>query len=219
MRKRVKEGDELIDHIKELAIVHFAQEALKLNLANYIFNGTYQDGIKESVSCGTSTECLKTEKVTRLLIEMTGVKIQLGTLMRNFMELGKFWSFSQIKSLLDLDVELIFAFDEETLCDYLGEEELFTHKYFSNLSRLADFDMSELNNLYELPGKLGTLIEKTGEYIPDAFDLQMFQVPFSSICMDDSTTPYINFTYCSARIQEFIENPSRGKTHKSKTVL
>ena len=196
-------------YLKKLAITYFGKFTIPNDFEYLLVNNSDKKGVESEVKCTTS-QCLKNELMARIFNEMTTKDIPFGTFARNFINLNEFWSFSQSKSLLDLDLELVFAFDEEYVCDFLSKQEIFVHDHYTNLSLVPDFNETESNDLFELPKKLGTLIEKPGDYDPVSYDIKMYQAPFYSMCKQDMSTPFQNMTYCSARIQKFIENPTTG---------
>ena len=201
-------------YLKKLAINYFGKFTIPDDFEYLLVNNSDKKGVESEVNCTTS-QCLKNELMTRIFNEMTAKDIPFGTFLREFIQLNEFWSFSQIKSLWELNWELWFAFDEENICDFLSEQETFVHDYFTNLSLVPNFNETESNDLFELPGKLGTLIEKPGDYEPSTFDIKMFQAPFYSMCKQDMSTPFENMTLSSTRIQKFIENPKTGRKLKA----
>ena len=213
VRKKTSEGYELYDELKRLAIDMFAKDPTPLHIEKMIGNMSGEID-KKSFKCGASVKCLKGEMITRILIEMSKKGTPFGFLMRNFMEIINFRSFSQMESILALEYDLWFGldFDKEKICDYLTKNEKFVHEYFSNLSLSVNFSKNELNDLYELPGLLGTLVEIPWEYDSTGygFDMKLFQVPFSTICNKDPSISIDNITQCGFKIQDFIENPWKG---------
>lgn len=180
-----------LDYVRKLAIDNFGTRWLfpeNSILTNAILNGTYKVSIKEAVSCGSSISCIKFEMMTRILLELTRVDTPFGNFLRNFLGLNEFWSFSQLKPYEELETEVMFGFDKTSLCEFLTLEESFVHEYFVNLSTLADFNKTEWNDLYELPGILGTA--------DDINHIKMSQFQLFSWCRENSDVEYEETRNC-----------------------
>ena len=91
------------------------------------------------------------------VIDILGVGHQFGfgTMLRNFIELTAFDSFSSNKNLFDIHFDKVLFGDLNNYCEHLKPEERNVHKIFTNLSRdIAGFDANESLSAYEIPGIL-----------------------------------------------------------------
>ena len=219
VRQKAKNGELSYNSIKQLAINSIGKDftTAKNHLWNLVFNNNHEGGIVESVSCGSSKNCQRVEAMVRVILEMSeNIRFMpFGFFMRNFIELGDYWSFTQIKTLMntnDEDVFDLWSDEPASICDPLTQEESIAHEYFVNLSTIAGFGSMEKTNLYELPGKLATSEPDQGNYDQLTIQVKMPQSMYYSRCKKDSNIVFGNTTTCHVKWQMFLDGLTKSNS-------
>ena len=105
--------------------------------------------------CKSTVVCMKIEIILRVLYTMAiGFHEGLGTLLRNFIDLSPFDSFSTRKKLFNIHFDKVIFGNMENFCQHLKQEEIKLHEIFVNVSTIMGFSTSEAMSLYEIPAML-----------------------------------------------------------------
>ena len=100
---------------------------------------------------------MKIEIILQIMYSLAGGKFAqqgFGTLLRNFIGLSPFDSFSVRKKLFDIHFDKVIFGNMENFCEHLKQEEEKLHEIFINISTILGFSISEAMSLYEIPAML-----------------------------------------------------------------
>ena len=86
-----------------------------------------------------------------MTLDLGAIWDDFGTLLRNFVELSSFNSFSSNKALYELWVDAVLFNGKENYCQDLKTKEKWLHQVFKNLSLLVGFDETEATSVFEIP--------------------------------------------------------------------
>ena len=75
-----------------------------------------------------------------MTLDLGAIWDDFGTLLRNFVELSNFNSFSSYKALFDVEMDSVLFGGKANVCEDLKTKEKWLHQLFKNLSMLVEFD-------------------------------------------------------------------------------
>ena len=227
VKKQALDGNLDYQYVKNLAINNLGKTLYKHNLYKMVLNEDQYDGdIIFNVTCGKSQDCIKIDKMVRLLIKITSsqwLEMGYGAFLRNFIGLREFSTFSQSKTLEEVkDGTFSIFYDDGLLCDELTNNENFVHEYFSNLSRILGFHGTGLINLYELPGQFSSLIDQK-EADLNLVNVKMSQASLHSRCKEEPSLDIDDANQCPYEWLQFLNDtdpsdPIENPCHSSKIM-
>ena len=125
---------------------------------------------------------------------------EMGTLLRNFVELSNFNSFSSYKALFDVEMDSVLFGGKANVCEDLKTKEKWLHQIFKNLSQLVGFDDSEAKSIYEIPSMLSDADSE------DLYLGSISKIPYYSRCEINKTQGSLILKESRNLWKNFIEN-------------
>ena len=141
------------------------------------------------LNCTSQNEdCLQIEAMTNILYGVHTYGTSFGTLMRNFVGLSNFTSFSLTKDVYHAYSDAKKSgFDK--MCKAFKPKEKAMHEYFTKLSAALGFQQSEFGSLFDVPSMVGIIDDLYYPLIQQSF--------YYSRCEDNINLTLNDMTYCA----------------------
>ena len=161
------------------------------------------------MNCTSLENCTNIEVILEILYSFIGFFPEgFGTMLRNYIDLSNFDSFSSRQDLFKIQFENVFLGSMNSYCEHLKSEEKKLHQMLEKLSNVIGFSTSEAISLYEIPAMLSDPASDTGHSKDELLLGSMAKSFFYSRCKFD--LKYEDLGKCANVWINHVENILNG---------